>query len=141
MNEEKIIQDNEVLVHKIGQRISDCMKQTDYYIGYAPYMFQFVIGEYKGETVFSENISPIEQAIVGILSIDNEASIEKIGNILGFNVLQDNAEYSILSETIKLLRRHNVISGDDSLYCLTNEGRVFASEGKRPEKGPITELK
>ena len=134
MMEDKIIQDNEVLVHKIGQRISDCMKQTDYYIGYAPYMFQFVIEEYKGETVFSENISPIEQAIVGILSIDNEASIEKIGNILGFNVLQDNAEYSILSETIKLLHRHNVISGDDSLYCLTNEGRVFASEGKRPEK-------
>lgn len=134
MMEDKIIQDNEVLVHKIGQRISDCMKQTDYYIGYAPYIFQFVIEEYKGETVFSENISPIEQAIVGILSIDNEASIEKIGNILGFNVLQDNAEYSILSETIKLLRRHNVISGDDSLYCLTNEGRVFASEGKRPEK-------
>ena len=132
--EDKIIQDNELLVHKIGQRISDCMKQTDYYIGYAPYMFQFVIEEYKGETVFSESISPIEQAIVGILSIDKEASIEKIGNILGFNVLQDNAEYRILSETIKVLRRHNVITGDDSLYCLTNEGRVFAAEGKRPEK-------
>lgn len=134
MMEDKMIQDNEVLVHKIGQRISDCMKQTDYYIGYAPYMFQFVIEEYKGETVFSENISPIEQAIVGILSIDKEASIEKIGDILGFKVLQDNAEYNILSEAIKLLHRHNVISGDDSLYCLTNEGRVFASEGKRPEK-------
>ena len=52
MMEDKIIQDNEVLVHKIGQRISDCMKQTDYYIGYAPYMFQFVIEEYKSETIY-----------------------------------------------------------------------------------------
>ena len=134
MEQKNIIQDNELLVHKIGNCISSSLKSTDYFVGYAPFSFQFVIEEFKGETLFSEKITPIEQAIVGILTIDETASIEKIGTILGFNVIQDVAEYNILSETINLLLRHKVIEGDDSMYCLTEEGKVFASEGKRPEK-------
>ena len=128
------IQDNELLVHKIGNCITASLKPTDYFVGYAPFVFNFVIEEFKGETLFSEKITPIEQAIVGILTIDETASIERIGAILGFNVMQDTAEYNILSESIKLLSRHKVIEGDDSMYCLTEEGKVFATEGKRPEK-------
>lgn len=134
MENSKCMQDNEILVHKIGKCISASLKPIDYFIGFAPFNFQFVIEEYKGETLFSEKISPLEQAIVGILSIDDSASIERIGSILGFNVIQDIAEYNILSDAIKVLAKHRVIEGDDSLYCLTNEGKVFASEGKRPEK-------
>ena len=134
MEKKTNIPDNELLVHKIGDCISASLKPTDYFVGYAPFFFQFVIEEYKGETMFSEKITPIEQAIVGILTIDETASIEKIGKILGFNVMQDVAEYNILSDAIKLLIRHKVIAGDDSMYCLTEEGRVFATEGKRPEK-------
>lgn len=135
MEQKNIIQDNELLVHKIGNCISSSLKPTDYFVGYAPFPFQFVIEEYNGETLFSEKITPIEQAIVGILTIDDAASIEKIGTILGFKVLQDSAEYNILSDAIKLLIRHKVIEGDDSMYCLTKEGKVYAMEGKRPEKG------
>ena len=134
MEKKTNIPDNELLVHRIGNCISASLKPTDYFVGYAPFFFQFVIEEYKGETMFSEKITPIEQAIVGILTIDETASIEKIGTVLGFNVMQDVAEYSILSDAIKLLIRHKVIAGDDSMYCLTEEGRVFATEGKRPEK-------
>ena len=134
MEKKTNIPDNELLVHKIGSCISASLKPTDYFVGYAPFYFQFVIEEYKGETIFSEKITPIEQAIVGILTIDETASIEKIGTILGFNVMQDVAEYNILSDAIRLLIRHKVIAGDDSMYCLTEEGRVFATEGKRPEK-------
>lgn len=135
MEKKTNIPDNELLVHKIGNCISASLKPTDYFVGYAPFYFQFVIEEYKGETIFSEKITPIEQAIVGILTIDETASVEKIGTVLGFNVMQDVAEYNILSDAIKLLIRHKVIVGDDSMYCLTEEGRVFATEGKRPEKG------
>ena len=134
MEKKTNIPDSELLVHKIGNCISASLKPTDYFVGYAPFFFQFVIEEYKGETLFSEKITPIEQAIVGILTIDETASIEKIGTVLGFNVMQDVAEYNILSDAIKLLIRHKVIAGDDSMYCLTEEGKVFATEGKRPEK-------
>jgi hypothetical protein len=134
MENKTTIQDNELLVHKIGNCISASLKPTDFFVGYAPFSFQFAIEEFKGETLFSEKITPIEQAIVGILTIDETASVEKIGTILGFNVMQDVAEYNILSDAIKLLIRHNVIVGDDSMYCLTEEGKVFATEGKRPEK-------
>lgn len=134
MEKKTNIPDSELLVHKIGNCISASLKPTDYFVGYAPFFFQFVIEEYKGETLFSEKITPIEQAIVGILTIDETASIEKIGTVLGFNVMQDVAEYNILSDAIKLLIRHKVIAGDDSMYCLTEEGKVFAMEGKRPEK-------
>lgn len=134
MEKKTNIPDSELLVHKIGNCISASLKPTDYFVGYAPFFFQFVIEEYKGETLFSEKITPIEQAIVGILKIDETASIEKIGTVLGFNVMQDVAEYNILSDAIKLLIRHKVIAGDDSMYCLTEEGKVFATEGKRPEK-------
>lgn len=135
MEKKTNIPESELLVHKIGNCISASLKPTDYFVGYAPFYFQFVIEEYKGETIFSEKITPIEQAIVGILTIDETASVEKIGTVLGFNVMQDVAEYNILSDAIKLLIRHKVIAGDDSMYCLTEEGRVFATEGKRPEKG------
>lgn len=134
MENKTTIQDNELLVHKIGNCISASLKPTDFFVGYAPFSFQFAIEEFKGETLFSEKITPIEQAIVGILTIDETASVEKIGTILGFNVMQDVAEYNILSDAIKLLIRHNVIVGDDNMYCLTEEGKVFATEGKRPEK-------
>ena len=134
MENQNNIQEQELLIHKIGKCLTASLKPTDYFVGYAPYNFNFVVEEYKGETLFSEKITPLEQAIVGILSIDQGASIEKIGSILGFNVLQDAAENSILSDSIKLLCRHHVLEGDDSLYCLTNDGRVFAAKGKRPEK-------
>ena len=132
--ERKNIQDNELLVYKIGNCISPSLKSTDYFVGYAPFNFQFAIEELKGETLFPEKITPLEQAIVGILSIDKTASIERIGEILGFNVMQDIAEYNILLDAIKLLNKHGVIEGDDSMYCLTESGKVFAIEGKRPEK-------
>lgn len=129
-----IFKDSEILRHKIGNCLLPQMKATDYFLGYAIYDFPFVVEEYTGETLFSEKISPLEQAIVGILSIDESDSIERIGTILGLNVIQDKAEYEILSASINMLRRHNVIEGDDSLYSLTEEGKVFAHEGKRQEK-------
>lgn len=126
--------DVEILRHKMGKCLLSNMKATDYFLGFSAYAFTFAIDEYKGETFFSEKISPIEKAIVGILLIDESASIERIGNILGFNVVQDKAEYNILSNSIESLRRHEVLEGDDSSYSLTNEGRLFAAEGKRQEK-------
>lgn len=65
--------------------------------------------------------------------VDETASFEKIGSILGLDVVNDKAEQSILRSAIETLRGFNAIEGDDSLITLTEGGHAYADKGERPD--------
>lgn len=125
------------ILEPIGTRIAKAVfsekKISERIIGYISYNISFVKATYSGRTQRPAKITPLEKGIVGILLIDETSSFEKIGLILGLDVVNDKAEQSILRSAIDTLRGFNAIEGDDSCMALTDAGRTYADKGERPD--------
>lgn len=121
----------------IGTRIAKAVyaakKISERIFGYISYDIKFVKATYTGKTQRPAKITAIEKGIVGILLVDETASFEKIGTILGLDVVNDKAEQSILRTAIETLQSFCAIEGDDSCLALTNGGRAYAEKGERPD--------
>ena len=121
----------------IGTRIAKAVfwakKISERIFGYISYDIKFVRAVYHGKTQRPAKITALEKGIVGILLVDETASFEKIGSILGLDVVNDKAEQSILRSAIETLRGFNAIEGDDSLIALTEGGHAYADKGERPD--------
>lgn len=121
----------------IGSRIAKAVfeekKISERIFGYISYDINFVKATYAGKTQRPAKITSIEKGIVGILLVDETSSFDKIGLILGLDVINDKAEQSILRTAIETLRGFNAIEGDDSCMALTDAGRTYAEKGERPE--------
>lgn len=121
----------------IGTRIAKAVfeekKISERIFGYISYDINFVKATYSGKTQRPAKITSIEKGIVGILLVDETSSFEKIGLILGLDVVNDKAEQSILRSAIETLRGFNAIEGDDSCMALTEAGRTYADKGERPD--------
>jgi len=121
----------------IGTRIAKAVfavkKISERIFGYIPYDIKFVKATYTGKTQRPAKITPIERGIVGILLVDETASFEKIGTILGLDVVNDRAEQAILRTAIESLQSFNAVEGDDSCMALTDGGRTYAEKGERPD--------
>ena len=118
---------------RIAKAVYDAKKLSERIFGYISYDIKFVRAVYSGKTQRPAKITAIEKGIVGILQVDDTSSFEKIGSILGLDVINDKAEYSILHSAIETLREFNAIEGDDSLLALTDGGRTYADKGERPD--------
>lgn len=123
----------ESLETKIAKAVFAEKKISERIIGYYPYQFEFVKATYFGTTKRPAKISAIEKGIVGILLIDGYASFERIGRLLGLDVVNDKAEKSILSKALNGLRSFKAIEGDDNYITLTEAGKVYADKGERPD--------
>ena len=121
----------------IGARIAKAVfeekKISERIFGYISYDINFVKATYVGKTQRPAKITSIEKGIVGILLVDKTSSFEKIGLILGLDVVNDKAEQCILRTAIETLRGFNAIEGDDSCMALTDAGRTYAEKGERPD--------
>lgn len=121
----------------IGTRIAKAVyaakKISERIFGYIPYDIKFVKATYTGKTQRPAKITALEKGIVGILLVDETASFEKMGRILGLDVANDKAEQSILRTAIATLQSFNAIEGDDSCLALTDGGRAYAEKGERPD--------
>ena len=121
----------------IGTRIAKAVfeekKISERIFGYISYDINFVKATYVGKTQRPAKISSLEKGIVGILLVDETSSFDKIGLILGLDVVNDKAEQSILRSAIETLRGFNAIEGDDSCMALTEAGRTYADKGERPD--------
>lgn len=121
----------------IGSRIAKAVfeekKISERIFGYISYDINFVKATYAGKTQRPAKITSIEKGIVGILLVDETSSFDKIGLILGLDVINDKAELSILRTAIETLRGFNAIEGDDSCMALTDAGRTYAEKGERPD--------
>lgn len=118
---------------RIAKAVFAAKKISERIFGYIPYDIRFVKATYTGKTQRPAKITPIERGIVGILLVDETASFEKIGTILGLDVVNDKAEKAILRTAIESLQSFNAIEGDDSCIALTNGGRTYAEKGERPD--------
>lgn len=121
----------------IGARIAKAVfeekKISERIFGYISYDINFVKATYTGKTQRPAKITSIEKGIVGILLVDETSSFDKIGLILGLDVVNDKAEQCILRTAIEALRGFNAIEGDDSCMALTDAGRTYAEKGERPD--------
>ena len=121
----------------IGTRIAKAVytvkKISERIFGYISYDIKFVKATYTGKTQRPAKITAIEKGIVGILLVDETASFERIGTILGLDVVNDKAEQAILRTAIATLQSFNAIEGDDSCLALTDGGRAYAEKGERPD--------
>ena len=118
---------------RIAKAVFGAKKISERIFGYISYDIKFVRAVYHGKTQRPAKITALEKGIVGILLVDETASFEKIGSILGLDVVNDKAEQSILRSAIETLRGFNAIEGDDSLIALTEGGHAYADKGKRPD--------
>lgn len=133
----KKMQRPQKVLEPIGTRIAKAIfeekKISERIFGYISYDINFVKATYAGKTQRPAKITSLEKGIVGILLIDETSSFEKIGLILGLDVVNDKAEQSILRTAIETLRGFNAIEGDDSCMALTDAGRTYAERGERPD--------
>lgn len=118
---------------RIAKAVSASKKISERIVGYLPYEVSFVRSVYAGRTQRPAKITALEKGIIGILLVDEVSSLEKIGAILGLDVVNDKAERAILDGAIKTLRSFSAIEGDDSCIALTINGRTYAEKGERPE--------
>lgn len=118
---------------KIAKAVYAAKKISERIFGFISYDLKFVKATYTGRTQRPAKITAIEKGIVGILLVDETASFEKIGNILGLDVVNDKAEQTILRSAIDTLHSFNAIEGDDSCLALTENGRAYADKGERPD--------
>lgn len=121
----------------IGTRIAKAVfeekKISERIFGYVSYDINFVKATYVGKTQRPAKISSLEKGIVGVLLVDETSSFDKIGLILGLDVVNDKAEQAILRTAIETLRSFNAIEGDDSCMALTEVGQAYADRGERPD--------
>ena len=118
---------------RIAKAVFGAKKISERIFGYISYDIKFVRAVYHGKTQRPAKITALEKGIVGILLVDETASFEKIGSILGLDVVNDKAEQSILRSAIETLRGFNAIEGDDSLIALTEGGHAYADKGERTD--------
>ena len=123
----------ESISSRIAKAVYEAKRISERIVGYVSYDIKFVRATYNGETQRPAKITALEKGIIGILLVDESSSFEKIGTILGLDVVNDKAEQSILRNKIDLLKGFGAIEGDDSCYALTTEGRVYADKGERPD--------
>ena len=124
---------NDSIGTRIAKAVFEAKKISERIFGYISYDIRFVKATYAGKTQRPAKITSIEKGIVGILLVDETASFEKIGLILGLDVVNDKAEQAILRSAIETLRGFNAIEGDDSCLALTDAGRNYADKGERPD--------
>lgn len=117
---------------RIAEAIATVKRTSERVIGITNIDYTYARLTYNGTTVRPEPITPLERAVVGIIDIDGDASLEKVGKILGLDVVHDNAEKDMLLEAINKMKGYGMMEGDESYFSLTEKGEVFAKEGERP---------
>lgn len=118
---------------RIAKAVYDAKKISERIVGYISYDINFIRATYNGVTQRPAKITAIEKAIVGVLLVDDNSTFEKIGTILGLDVINDKAEQIILKRAIDMLRSFKAIEGDDTCLMLTEAGRIYADKGERPD--------
>lgn len=117
---------------RIAKAIASIKRTSERVIGITNIDYTYARLTYNGTTVRPEPITPLERAVVGIIDIDGDASLEKVGKILGLDIVHDNVEKDMLLEAINKMKGYGILEGDESYFSLTEKGEVFAKEGERP---------
>ncbi|APG66309.1 hypothetical protein LPB136_13410 [Tenacibaculum todarodis] len=130
------------LDYNIFKAIEQDKKLTEIYLGYKPFDWFFTKTKYSATCTEAVEFTLFDKTICGLLNIESLLSFEDIGEILGFNVIdnpsqkkyKDYAEYEILKDALQSLEEFEMITtGDNSYsYCqLTDIGKEYFQKGKK----------
>ncbi|APY00551.1 PIN domain-containing protein [Lacinutrix venerupis] len=128
--------------YNIFKAIEQDKKLTEIYVGYTPFDWFFTKAKYAATCTEAVEFTLFDKTICGLLNIERALSIEEIGEILGFNVIdnptqnkyKDFAEYEILKEALQSLEEFEMITTGDSFYSycqLTDIGKEYFQKGKK----------
>lgn len=117
-------------------------KLTEIYLGFEEIEWFFSKAKYSATCTEAIDFTLFDKTICGLLQIEEHLSLEQIGEILGFNVVdnpsqkkyKDLAEYEILKEALQSLQEFEMIDGGDIdfSYCtLTAIGKEYVTKGKK----------
>lgn len=126
----------------IFKAIEKDKKLTDLYLGYMPFQWLYTKAKYSATCTEAVDFTLFDKTICGLLDIESSLSLEEIGEILGFNVInnpskkkyKDFAEYEILKEALQNLEEFEMISTGDSSFSsckLTAIGKEYFKLGKK----------
>ncbi|MBE9467946.1 MAG: hypothetical protein IMY72_06445 [Bacteroidetes bacterium] len=130
------------LDYKIFEAIQQDKKLTEIYLGYQELDWYYTKARYSATCTEAIEFTLFDKTICGLLQVEEHLSLEDIGGILGFNVIdnpseqkyKDNAEYEILKEALQSLQEYEMIEGSDIdfSYCkLTTVGKEYVEKGKK----------
>jgi hypothetical protein len=128
--------------HIIYKALHQEKKLTESYIGSIPFQWNYTIAHYTAELTKAVDFTLFDKVICGILQLDEVASLEAIGTILGMNVVNnpdekqylDPAEREILVAALQLLEEYEMITTGDTYYSrcrLTETGKEYAQKGRK----------
>lgn len=130
------------LEYKIYEAIQQDKKLTEIYLGFQELNWYYTKARYSATCTEAIEFTLFDKTICGLLQVEEHLSLEDIGRILGFNVIdnpsekkyKDNAEYEILKEALQALQEYEMIEGGDIdfSYCtLTTVGEEYVEKGKK----------
>jgi len=130
------------LDYRIYKAIQQDKKLTEIYLGYQELDWYYSKARYSATCTEAIEFTLFDKTICGLLQVEEHLSLEDIGGILGFNVIdnpsekkyKDNAEYEILKEALQSLQEYEMIEGGDIdfSYCtLTTVGKEYVEKGKK----------
>jgi len=126
---------------EIYKQISNEMDVAEIYFGHIPITFHYTQAEYTATCTEAFPFNPFDKVICELLKVDEQLSFESIGDILGLNVYDsdaqkkniDFAEKEILTEALQSLASSDfrMIEGGDINFSrcrLTAIGREYAEK-------------
>ncbi len=132
--------------YDINEKIIHNKKLTEIYIGYEEFEWYYAKVRYSATCTKAIDFTLFDKTICGILLVEDHLSLEELGTILGFNVIdnpsdnpserkyKDIAEYEILKDALNSLEEYGMIEGGDIYFShckLTEIGKEYLKKGKK----------
>ena len=113
---------------KIIEAASKEKKLIERIIGFTDYDWHYTVAKYKGICSQPVDFNLFDEVICDLL-LTEQMSANKIGELLGLDILKDPAEREILLTALDDLRKDKMLDGDESILWLTPVGEEYAKNG------------
>lgn len=116
------------------------MKLSEVFLGEVRIPWTYSIVKYAADCTEALELDLFDRAVCGVLNLDGSVTAERLGEILGLNVVSDidngryadNAEQELLSKVITSLVEFHMIERDEmNNLLLTPLGREYFQKGKK----------
>ena len=98
---------------ELYKKVAEKKKLSEIFLGYQSYQWECAVVSYSADCTEAEPLNMFDKVICGILELDGAVSAERIGEILGLNVLsdEDNHKYADTAEVELLMNSiHSLLS-------------------------------
>lgn len=116
-------------------------RQSEIYLGVVTMEWEYYKVKYQADCMEAVPLTLLEKTICGVLDIDGEVVLDRLGYILGLNVsgnpeygeCRDEAEYELLQSGIQSLLDDEMVIIDDNSggFRLTEIGREYYHQGRK----------